>query len=126
MDLDAFEWSQWMQPLIVKIKENTRNYMLQLVSTIYTAIQLSQAAEYFGLSEADVLQELVVARGWEYNEATQILHPAKSGKCRHLLIEMCVCVCADNYLHLVPVDRHTAESNQFAKLADIVLNLEKF
>ncbi|KAF1804581.1 COP9 signalosome [Mucor lusitanicus] len=103
-DLDAFEWSQWMQPLITKIKENTRNYMLQLVSTIYTAIQLSQAAEYFGLSEADVLQELVVARGWEYNEATGILYPAKSA----------------------PVDRHTADSNQFAKLADIVLNLEKF
>lgn len=90
MDLDAFEWSQWMQPLIIKIKENTRNYMLQLVSTIYTTIQLSQAAEYFGLSEPDVLQELVVARGWEYNEATQILHPAKSGKCRHLLIRMVV------------------------------------
>ncbi|KAK4518787.1 uncharacterized protein ATC70_009010 [Mucor velutinosus] len=82
MDLDAFEWSQWMQPLIIKIKENTRNYMLQLVSTIYTAIQLSQAAEYFGLSEADVLQELVVARGWKYNEAAQILYPAKSGKYR--------------------------------------------
>ncbi|CAO0798249.1 unnamed protein product [Mucor circinelloides] len=104
MDLDAFEWSQWMQPLIAKIKENTRNYMLQLVSTIYTSIQLSQAAEYFGLTEADVLQELVVARGWEFNEATQILYPVKS----------------------VPTSRHTTDSNQFAKLADIVLNLEKF
>lgn len=97
--------------------------MLQLVSTIYTAIQLSQAAEYFGLSEADVLQELVVARGWEYNEATGILYPAKSGKCREMKTDH---GCIHIYLHLAPVDRHTADSNQFAKLADIVLNLEKF
>lgn len=85
-DLDAFEWSEWMQPLITKIKENTRNHMLQLISKIYTSIQLSQASDYFGLSESDVLQELVVTRGWNYNETTQILYPAKSGKCRHCFI----------------------------------------
>ncbi|KAI8637216.1 COP9 signalosome [Parasitella parasitica] len=78
-DLNAFEWSEWMQPLIIKIKENTRNHMLQLISKIYTSIQLSQASDYFGLSQAEVLQELVVSRGWEYNEASQILSPAKSG-----------------------------------------------
>ncbi|CEP11545.1 hypothetical protein [Parasitella parasitica] len=105
-DLDAFEWSEWMLPLIIKIKENTRNHMLQLISKIYTSIQLSQASDYFGLSQEEVLQELVVSRGWEYNETSQILRPAKPGKS--------------------PNPRPKTDSNQFAKLADIVLHLEKY
>jgi hypothetical protein len=47
-----------MQPLIEKIKETTREHMFQLVSKIYTSIESSQASNFFGMPEPQVLQGL--------------------------------------------------------------------
>lgn len=55
-DLDNYQWSEWMQPLIVKIKETIREHMFQLVSKIYTSIDTSQASDFFGMPETPMLQ----------------------------------------------------------------------
>jgi COP9 signalosome complex subunit 8 len=55
-DLDSFQWTEYMQPLITKIKQQTREYMFQLISKIYTSIDIAQATSYFGLPETDTLQ----------------------------------------------------------------------
>lgn len=45
-----------MQSLIADIKTSARDHMLKLIPNIYTSIQLSQASNYFGLEENEVLQ----------------------------------------------------------------------
>lgn len=55
-DLDSFQWTEYMQPLINKIKQQTREQMFQLISKVYTSIDLAQASNYFGLPESDILQ----------------------------------------------------------------------
>jgi hypothetical protein len=54
--LDNFQWSEYMQPLIADIKTSTRDHMLKLIPSVYTSIQLSQASNYFGITENEVLQ----------------------------------------------------------------------
>lgn len=102
--LDNFQWTQHMIPLIADIKARTRDYMLTLIPNIYTSIELSQAQNYFGVTEERELLQELASKGWKFNESTRVLYPLKT----------------------VPATRVTADVNQFAKLADIVLNLEKF
>ncbi|KAI8054982.1 COP9 signalosome [Gilbertella persicaria] len=103
-DLSQFEWSEWMQPLIEQIKENTREHLFYLISQVYTSMELSQASQYFGVSEEEALQEMT-NRGWKYNESTRILYPTKT---------------------TFPTLATTHHPQHFEKLADIVLSLEKF
>jgi hypothetical protein len=55
-DLDNYQWSEWMQPLIVQIKQATRENMFQLISKMYTSIESSQASGFFGMPEDQVMQ----------------------------------------------------------------------
>ncbi|GAA5814754.1 hypothetical protein MFLAVUS_008256 [Mucor flavus] len=100
-NLDVFQWSQYMQPLTEQIKLKIRENMLTLIPKVYSSIELSQVSNYFGMT--DILPELT-SRGWQLDESTGILTPAKPD----------------------PAPRVAADMNQFAKLSDIVLNLEKF
>ncbi|KAI7898913.1 COP9 signalosome [Cokeromyces recurvatus] len=102
-DLDDYSWSEIMQLLIEHIKQDVREESFQLISNIYTSIELSQASTYFGLSDKEVLNELT-ARGWSYNESTQILYPIKPSS----------------------VSKKIINTDNFEKIADIILNLEKF
>ncbi len=54
--LDSFQWTERMIPLIDDIKSSTRDHMLTLISSIYTSIELSQASQYFGATEEQLLQ----------------------------------------------------------------------
>lgn len=87
-----------MQPLVEKIKQQTREHMFQLISKVYTSIELNQASIYFGLSDAETLQGKerkknrqpkyshyrlyveLLNRGWKYNETNKILYPVQIGK----------------------------------------------
>ncbi|KAI8876465.1 hypothetical protein K501DRAFT_231989 [Backusella circina FSU 941] len=97
--LDGYPWSQWMQPLVQHIVEKTRDYVLEMMATVYTSIQLAQASTLFGLPEQEVV-DVLVGRGWKLNEG--VLYPVK------------------------PVPTRLASDNQFERLADVVFNLEKF
>ncbi|KAI8968035.1 COP9 signalosome [Mycotypha africana] len=103
-DLDGFQWNDYMQLATHKIKINLREYMVQLVSKVYSSIEVKQAACYFGVSENEAIQELT-QRHWKYEEATQTLYPNKQK---------------------ASVSSNYKNSNQFSRLADIVLSLEKF
>ncbi|KAI8075652.1 COP9 signalosome [Thamnidium elegans] len=100
-NLDSFQWTQYMQPLTERIKLKIRENMLTLIPKVYSSIEVTQVSNYFGMT--DVLLELT-SRGWQLDESTGILIPAKPD----------------------PAPRVATDMNQFAKLSDIVLNLEKF
>ena len=94
--IDNYSWSDLMQVLVGRIKENMRNQMLILIPNVYTSIQLNQAAEFFGLQENELLPgkylmnvicpSLILLcielmnRGWKYDTNTKILCPVKIGK----------------------------------------------
>ncbi|KAG1454820.1 hypothetical protein G6F46_008371 [Rhizopus delemar] len=101
--IDNYSWSDLMQVLVGRIKENMRNQMLILIPNVYTSIELNQAAEFFGLQENELLPELM-NRGWKYDANTKILCPMKPGSFNSSL--------TNDY--------------QISKLADIVIQLEKF
>ncbi|CAO3658303.1 unnamed protein product [Rhizopus stolonifer] len=100
--IDQYNWSEWMQILVSMIKEKTRNQMLTLIPNVYTSIQLEQTCDLFGLGEEELLPELV-GRGWEYDADTRILRPMKTAAVPSALTNV----------------------NQFSRLADIVIQLEK-
>ncbi|KAI9365043.1 COP9 signalosome [Pilaira anomala] len=75
-NLDSFQWSPYMHTLIEEIRQKIQLDMLTLIPKIYTSIELSQLANYFGTN--DVLPELTM-RGWELNESTGIMTPVKPG-----------------------------------------------
>lgn len=55
-NLDSFQWSEYMVPLIQQVKASTREQMLIMIPNVYTSIELSQVCNYFGTSESDCLQ----------------------------------------------------------------------
>lgn len=55
-NLDSFQWSEYMQPLVQQIKANTREQMLIMIPNVYTSIELSQVRDYFGTSEEECLK----------------------------------------------------------------------
>lgn len=55
-NLDSFQWTEYMEPLIQQVKTNTRKKMLAMIPQVYTSIELSQVCNYFGISEDECLQ----------------------------------------------------------------------
>jgi hypothetical protein len=106
-----------MQPLATRIVEKTRDYVLEMIATVYKSIQLAQASTLFGLPEQELV-EVLVGRGWTLNEG--ILHPVKPGK-----EDRRWDIYFDNNTMLVACTRLGGD-DQFERLADVVFNLEKF
>lgn len=50
-NLDSFQWSPYMHTLIEEIRQKIRLDMLTLIPKIYTSIELSQLANYFGTND---------------------------------------------------------------------------
>lgn len=99
-NLDGFQWSQYMQTLTEQIKLKIRENMLTLIPKVYTSIELTQVSNYFGMTDIlpgtflyyyahkkkkklnltmQIYLELT-SRGWQLDESTGILTPAKPGK----------------------------------------------
>ncbi|KAG2209502.1 hypothetical protein INT47_008346 [Mucor saturninus] len=55
-NLDSFQWSEYMVPLVQQIKADIREQMLIMIPNVYTSIELKQVRDYFGTSEEECLQ----------------------------------------------------------------------
>ncbi|KAI9279987.1 hypothetical protein BY458DRAFT_500963 [Sporodiniella umbellata] len=100
--IDQYTWTEKMQLLVAAIKEKSRAEMLTLIPKVYSSIEIEQVCDFFGLSQGELLPELM-NRGWNYDEGTKILRPVKTSQ---------------------PVMPLTSV-NQFSKLAEVILQLEK-
>ncbi|KAI7860297.1 COP9 signalosome [Circinella umbellata] len=101
--LDEYQWSNLAIPLVVDIRETIQKRLLALIRRTYTSIHKTDAAQYFGMSESDVVPALM-GEGWEYNGETGILVAPKS----------------------TPAQRERGDLNQFSRLADVLLQLENY
>ncbi|KAI9475452.1 MAG: COP9 signalosome [Benjaminiella poitrasii] len=105
-DLDGYGWSDTMQLFVERIKQDTREKVFRMMAEAFTSIELQQASSWFGLSSEQVLEELI-KRGWTLDQSTQLLYPIKPAS-------------------TTTTTTSITSSNNFEKIADIILNLEKF
>ncbi|KAI8143554.1 COP9 signalosome [Fennellomyces sp. T-0311] len=99
--LGAFPWSDLVAPLVVDIRAAIRQRLLALVRKAYTTIHKTDAAQYFGMSENEVVSGLM-NEGWEFDGETGILSAPEP----------------------VPVKQTRTDLDQFSRLANVVLQLE--
>lgn len=137
--IDNYSWSDLMQVLVGRIKENMRNQMLILIPNVYTSIELNQAAEFFGLQENELLPGKylmnlsihpltllcieLMNRGWKYDANTKILcpmKPSKQNENRNNMFFFILFFCLGSF------NSSLTNDYQISKLADIVIQLERF
>ncbi|KAI9490459.1 COP9 signalosome [Zychaea mexicana] len=99
--LNEYQWSNRAAPLVVDIRETLQKRVLALIRKAYTSIHKADAAQYFGISEDEVVPALM-SEGFEYNGESGILTAPK----------------------LIPVKQGRADLDQFSRLANVVLQLE--
>ncbi|CAO3689730.1 hypothetical protein G6F70_000696 [Rhizopus microsporus] len=100
--MDSFGWTEWMQILVSRIKEKLRNEMLSLIPKVYSSIDLSQVSNLFGVQGNELITELT-NRGWKCEG--NMVYPIKQVS--------------------ISAPKLTNE-NQYSRLADILIQLEKF
>ncbi|ORZ00936.1 COP9 signalosome [Syncephalastrum racemosum] len=100
--LSAFEWPTYLQPLIADLKDTVQQRMLFLIAKGYTNIHVTEASQFFGMPEDELLKALQT-EGWQFDASSGLLKP------------------------VVPELPKRAPPNlsQFNILTDVMLNLEK-